>query len=115
MTKSMAGQPASPAELVAPILEKLSPEVAKDAMLAAIDGAIAVAPELAERGAAMRDAAAGVAALLTAFAADTTAVDAQQALASITKPLEPFAAPFMEATLLLDPNFGDDQQRPEGT
>ena len=106
MTKSMAGQTASRADLVAPLLEKLTVEQATGAMLAAIDGAVALAPELAGRSDAMLQAVAGVAALLTEAAADATQAEANTSLAGLTTPLEPLMAPLMEAALLLDPTLG---------
>ena len=106
MTKQMAGQPASRAELVAPLFEKANAEQLKLAMLNAIDGALAVAPELAERGEAMRQAAAGVVALLQEAAADTNQVPADQALRALSAPLQQVAAPLLEAALVLDPNIG---------
>jgi hypothetical protein len=109
MSKSMAGQTASRADLVAPFLAKLSPADAKDAMLAAIDGAVAFAPELADRAEALRQAAAGVEALLAELAADTAQQDAQVALKAVMAPLQPLLAPVVEAVQLLDPNFGKQQ------
>lgn len=105
MTKSVAGETASRADLVAPLLEKLSVEQATGAMLAAIDGAVALAPELADRSDAMRQAVAGIAALLTEVAADTTQADANVSLEKLTTQLEPVMTPLMEAALLLDPTL----------
>lgn len=105
MTKSMAGEAASRADLVAPLLAKLSAEQAGAAMLAAIDGALQFAPELAERGDAMRQAAAGVQALLVEVAADHAKGDAQQSLERLMTPLEPMLAPLMEAAAVLDPSL----------
>jgi hypothetical protein len=105
MTKSMAGQSASRADLVAPLLEQLSVEAAKQTMYDAIDGAVAIVPEVRFDVAALKQAADGVAALLTEFAADTTQGDAQAALAAIMTPLEPMMAPIMEAALVLDPTL----------
>lgn len=111
MTKAMAGEAASRADLVLPILEKLTPKAAKVAMLDAIDGAIAVMPELSERDESLRQAAAGLEALLTEAAADTAQGDAQDALGRLTTPLEPLMAPVMEAVLLLDPTFGQEPEQ----
>ena len=105
MTKSMGGQTASRADLVAPLLEKLTVEQATGAMLSAIEGALTFAPELADRAPAMRQAVEGIAALLVAAAADTTQADANASLAALTTPLEPFMTPIMEAALLLDPSL----------
>lgn len=105
MTKQMANQPASRADLVAPLLAKLTPEQANIAMLNAIDGALALAPELAPRNEALRTAAAGVAALLAEAAADTTAAPAMQSLDRFTTPLQQVAAPLFEVALLLDPSL----------
>lgn len=110
MTKSMAGQPASRADLVAPLLEKLTAEQAGAAMQAAIDGALQFAPELAERGDALRQAAAGVQALLVEAAGDSVQGDAQQSLERLMTPLEPFMGPLMEAALLLDPSLATPDQ-----
>lgn len=106
MTKQMAGQPASRAELVAPLFEKATAEQLKLAMSNAIDGAIAVAPELAERSDALRQAAAGVVALLQEAVADTAQVPAEQALEALTTPLQQVATPLLEAALVLDPSLG---------
>ncbi len=105
MTRSMGNQPTSRADLVQPLLSKLSVEQATGAMLQAIDGAVAVAPELAPRTEALRAAATGVAALLVDAAADTVAGDANEALARLTTPLEPLMTPIMEAAALLDPSL----------
>ncbi|MCB0878711.1 MAG: hypothetical protein KDC46_06985 [Thermoleophilia bacterium] len=109
MSKSMAGQTASRADLVAQMLEKVSPEQAKMMMFNAIDGAIALAPELAERNESLRQAAAGVEALLTEAAADTTQADPQASLQALMTPLQAILAPVVEAARILDPNFGKDQ------
>lgn len=106
MGRQMSGQPASRADLVAPLFEKATAEQLSAAMLGAIDGAIAVAPELAERGAAMRQAAAGVVALLVEAAADTTQGPADQSLERLVTPLQQAATPLLEAALVLDPQFG---------
>jgi hypothetical protein len=106
MTKSMAGQAASRADLVAPLLEKLTPETARMTMLNAIDGAVALMPEARIDVAALKQAADGVAALLTDIAGDHTQGDAQQSLERITTPLQPLMAPIMEFALLLDPTLG---------
>jgi len=105
MTKSMAGQSASRADLLAPLLEKLSIDDANAALLASIEGAITVAPELADRREALTQAAAGFTALLRDAAADTTKGDAGQALERLTTPLAPFMNPLMEAAALLDPSI----------
>lgn len=112
MTKSMGGQTASRADLVAPMLEKLTVEQAKGALLAAIDGAVALAPELADRSAAMRQAADGIAALMVEAAADATQADANVSLQALTAPLQPLMAPIMEAALLLDPTLAKPQPAP---
>ncbi len=112
MTKSMGGQTASRADLVAPLLQKLTADQAKGALLAAIDGAVALAPELADRAAGMRQAAEGIAALLAAAAADTTQADANTSLKALTTPLEPLMAPIMEAALLLDPTLAKPNPAP---
>ena len=109
MSKSMAGETASRADLVAPMLEKLTPEQAKLTMFQAIDGAIALAPELADRAESLRQAAAGVEALLTEAAADTVQASPDASLDAIMNPLQALLAPVMEAALILDPNFGQDQ------
>lgn len=114
MTKQMAGEPASRAELVAPLFEKASAEQLKLAMFNAIDGAIAVAPELSDRNAAMRQAAEGVVALLVEAAADTTQGPADQSLERLVTPLQQAATPLLEAALVLDPNFGKDEQPATG-
>jgi hypothetical protein len=75
-------------------------------MLDAIDGAVALAPELAPKADAMRAAAEGVAALLTESLADTVAGNAQEALARFATPLKTVAAPLFEAALILDPSIG---------
>ena len=105
MTRSMGNLSTSRADLVQPLLSKLTVEQATDAMLQAIDGAVAVAPELAPRTEALRAAAAGVAALLVEAAADTVAGDANEALERLTTPLEPLRTPIMEAAALLDPSL----------
>ena len=105
MTRSMGNQPTSRADLVQPMLSKLTAEQARDAMLQAIEGAVAVAPELAPKTEALRAAAAGVAALLVEAAADTVAGDANEALARLTTPLEPLMTPIMEAAMVLDPSL----------
>ncbi len=110
MTKSMAGQTASRADLVAPLLEKLNVEQATGAMLASIDGALEFAPELADRSDALRQAVAGIAALITEAAADTVQGDANATLERLTTPLEPFMTPFMEAAHVLDPTFGGEPE-----
>jgi hypothetical protein len=112
MTKSMSGQAASRADLVAPLLEKLSVDQAKGAMLQAIDGAIAAAPELAPRAEALRQAADGIAALLADAATDATKGDANQSLERLTTPLEPLMGPIMEAALVLDPSLAKPQPAP---
>lgn len=111
MSKQMAGQPASRAELVAPLFEKANVEQLRIAMLSAIDGAIAVAPELSERSDALRQAAAGVAALLQEASADTVQAPADKALQRLVTPLQQAATPLLEAALLLDPNFGKEPQQ----
>jgi hypothetical protein len=78
---------------------------------ATIDGAIAVAPELAERNESLRQAAAGVAALLAEVSADHVQGDAQQAMERLMRPLEPLVAPLLEAALLLDPSIGKPNER----
>ena len=105
MTKGMSKTPASRADLLASFLEKLLPETARTMMLSAIDGAIALAPELEPRSAALRQAADGIAALLAEAAADTVQGEAQATLARITTPLQALMAPIMEAALLLDPTL----------
>ncbi len=108
MSKQMAGETASRADLVAPMLEQMTPEQARMTMLNAIDGALALAPELADRNEALRQAAAGIEALLVEVAADTTQTDVDTALQGLMTPLEPLMTPFMEAALVLDPNFGQE-------
>ena len=112
MTKSMAGETASRADLVAPMLEKMTIEQAKMTLLNAIDGAIAVMPELADRNELLRQAAAGIETLLQLIVADTTQADAQVSLGGIMTPLQPLMTPVLEAVLLLDPSFGKDQGEP---
>ncbi|MCW2923973.1 MAG: hypothetical protein JWM98_1377 [Thermoleophilia bacterium] len=105
MTKSMAGQAVSRAELVAPLLAKLTPEAATAMMNSAIEGALALEPALAGQADAMRQAAAGVAALLAECAADVTPGEAQATLAWISTPMQALAAPLLAAALVLDPSL----------
>jgi hypothetical protein len=110
MSKQMAGQTtASRAELVAPLFEKATTEQLQAALVAAIDGAVAVAPELAPKTEALRQAATGVVALLQEAAADTTAAPIGDAMAKLTTPLQQLATPLLEAALVLDPEFGKQQ------
>lgn len=111
MTKQMAGQTASRADLVAPLLQKANVEQLHAAMLSAIAGAVIVAPELAARGEALRQAAAGVAALLTEAAADTTQGPADASLERLITPLQLAATPLIEVALLLDPSLRKPDQR----
>ena len=108
MGRTTAGQTASRADLVAPILEKLSPEQAAGMMLQAIDGALALEPALATQADALRQAAAGVQALLVDAAADTAQVDPQAALGALMTPMQALLAPVVQAAVVLDPEFGKD-------
>jgi hypothetical protein len=108
MGRSMSGQPASRAELLDQLLQQLPPQVAHTTMLDAIDGALALAPELADRGDSLRQAAAGVQALLVEVAADRTPANAEVSLAGIMTPLETLMGPVIEAAMLLDPTFGQE-------
>jgi hypothetical protein len=110
MTKTMANQPASRADLVTPFLEKLPAANLYMTMANAIDGALALAPELAPRNEALRAAAQGVAALLAEAAADTTPGNAMEALARLSGPLQLAATPLFEAALVLDPNLRQPQK-----
>ncbi len=109
MPRIPAGQTASRADLVAPILAKLSPEAAGEFMLGAIEGSLNLAPELAERGESLRQAAQGVANLLAECAADTQQQDAKTALAGVTGPLGSFTDTLVDAAKVLDPNFSAPQ------
>lgn len=110
MSKQMAGQTtASRAELVAPLFQKATAEQLQAALVSAIDGAVAVAPELAPKTEALRQAATGVVALLQEAAADTTAAPIGEAMDKLTTPLQQVAAPLLEAALVLDPEFGKQQ------
>lgn len=111
MNKQMAGQPnASRAELVAPLFEKATAEQLTAALAAAIEGAVAVAPELAAKTEALKQAAAGVVALLVEAAADTTQAPIAESMDKLTKPLQQVAAPLLEAALVLDPDMAKKQQ-----
>jgi hypothetical protein len=113
MSKQMSGQTtASRAELVAGLFQKASAEQLTQALLSAIDGAVAVAPELADRTEAMKQAATGVVALLQEAAADTAQAPIAESMDKLTKPLQEVAAPLLQAALVLDPNMGKDQPTP---
>ena len=101
MTKTMGGQTASRADLVAPLLQKLPVDQAKAAMLQAVEGALAIEPQLAANADALRQSAEGVAALLAEAAADTTQGNAMEQLKLITTPLQTLMQPFVEAALVL--------------
>ena len=103
MGKAMAGQQVSRAELVAPFLAQLSPDAAGAAILTAVEGAVAVAPELAPRSEAMRQCAAAIAALLVSSAADTDPVEAGTALDTFGTEFATASQALLEAAALLDP------------
>ncbi|MCW2928504.1 MAG: hypothetical protein JWM86_2472 [Thermoleophilia bacterium] len=105
MTKSVSGQGASRADLVSPFLAKLDVRTSTAAILAAVDGALALAPELAGRANAMRQAAAGVGALLAEAARDTNTRVATESLERLTTPMQAAAMPLFEAAALLDPSI----------
>lgn len=105
MPKQVSGQPTSRAELVAGLVAQLSPEQAQMMMVNAIDGAIALAPELAERSDALRQAAAGVAALLAEAAADQTQGPVDSVLTGLLTPIQAAAMPLFEAARVLDPTL----------
>jgi hypothetical protein len=104
MGKAMSQTPASRAELRAQFVAKLPVENVYMTIANAIDGAIAVAPELAPRNDALRAAAKGVAELLAQASTDTASADAMTSLKAISEPLQAVAMPLFEAAVLLDPN-----------
>jgi hypothetical protein len=111
MTKAMTGEAASRADLVAPLVAKLPPEAAKVAILNAIDGAVALMPDARVDMGALRDAAAGIAALLADASTDHATGAPQQSLERLLTPLEQVARPIMEFAAMLDPSIVTPPQR----
>jgi hypothetical protein len=98
--------------LLARLLTQVAIEQASAAMTAAINGALKVAPELAAQETALRQAAAGVVALLTAAAADHTQRPTADVVKSIATPVATAAAPLLAAAKLLQ---GRDHSGPART
>jgi len=100
-TKGLAGEDVSRADLVAPLLAKTSIADLTASMQGAIDGALAVAPELVSQHDALKQALAGFTALLTEAAADTTKGAWQGTLEGFLRPLAEVSGAFTQAAALL--------------
>ena len=88
-------------DLVAPLLAKTSIADLTASMQGAIDGALAVAPELVSQHDALKQALAGFTALLTEAAADTTKGAWQGTLEGFLRPLAEVSGAFTQAAALL--------------
>jgi hypothetical protein len=98
-----AGRQASLEQLVAPFVASVSPDRARGALLDAVRGALAVAPEFEARRGELLLAAAGVADLIEVASRDRVKGDAWVIGERLMAQLDDVAAPLYEVARDLDP------------